>query len=109
MMHRNLTEHDMRAAVLAFVAVIGLAMVALTAQAFSAGPGRIEAASDPHISGIAQGCSPGFHWVGKHRNRYGGWVAGHCAKTSDQTSRMTSDAFESYAPIPSSVRRSLMT
>jgi hypothetical protein len=80
MMHRNLTEHDMRAAVLAFVGVIGLAMVPLTAQAFSAGPGRIEAGSNPYISEIAQGCGPGFHWVDKHRNRYGGWVPGHCAK-----------------------------
>jgi hypothetical protein len=30
---------------------------------------------------VAQGCGPGFHWVGKHRNRYGAWVLGHCAKS----------------------------
>ncbi len=70
----------MRIVVSALVGIIGLAMVALTAQAFSAGSIRPDAAANPYVVEAAQGCGPGFHWVGKHRNRYGAWVPGHCAR-----------------------------
>lgn len=80
MMWSNFTEHDMRVAVLAFIGVMGLAAAPLTAQAFSGGPGRTEAGSNPYFVDAAQGCGAGFHWVGKHRNRYGAWVPGHCVR-----------------------------
>ena len=70
----------MRVALLAFFCLVGPAMVPLTAEAFPASSGPIEAGTNPYYVEIAQGCGPGFHWVGKHRNRYGAWVPGHCAR-----------------------------
>jgi hypothetical protein len=70
----------MRVAMLAFIAFIGLAVVSLKAEASPTSSGRAEAGSNPYYLEIAQGCGPGFHWVGKHRNRYGAWVPGHCAR-----------------------------
>jgi hypothetical protein len=77
---RNFTEHDMRVAALAFIGLIGVVIFPLTAETSPAGSGRTEAGSKPYLVEIAQGCGPGFHWVGKHRNRYGAWVPGHCAR-----------------------------
>jgi hypothetical protein len=80
MMSRNLTENDMRVALLAFFYLVGPAMVPLAAEASPASPGRMEAGTNAYSVEIAQGCGPGHHWVGKHRNRYGAWVPGHCAR-----------------------------
>ena len=70
----------MRAAVALFIGVIGLAMVPLPAKAFSGGSLRVEAGAGPYFVEIAQGCGPGFHYVGRHRNRYGAWVPGRCVR-----------------------------
>jgi hypothetical protein len=70
----------MRIAILGFVGLIGLAIVPATASAFPAGSVRTEAGSEGYLVEVAQGCGPGFHWVGRHRNRYGAWVPGHCAR-----------------------------
>jgi hypothetical protein len=70
----------MRVALLAFFCLAGAAIVPLTAEAFPALLGRMEAGTNPYSVEIAQGCGPGLHWVGKHRNRYGAWVPGHCAR-----------------------------
>ena len=45
-----------------------------------ANPDPTETSGNPHYHDVSQGCGPGFHWAGKHRNRYGGWVPGHCAR-----------------------------
>src|SRR5271166_1633443 len=79
MMCSNLTGHEMRVAVLAFISLIGLTVISITAEALPAGSDRTEAGPNAYYQQVAQGCGPGFHWVGKHRNRYGAWVPGHCA------------------------------
>src|SRR6266436_6074200 len=80
MMSCNLTEHEMRVAVLAFIGLIALPVISITAEALPAGSGGTEAAPNQYYRQVAQGCGPGFHWVAKHRNRYGAWVPGHCAR-----------------------------
>jgi hypothetical protein len=70
----------MRVAVLAFTGLVGLAMLPGTAGAFPYAPGRAEIGSTPYYQEVAQGCGPGFHWVGRHRNRYGAWVPGRCVR-----------------------------
>jgi hypothetical protein len=80
MMYCNFMEHDMRAAVLAIIGLVGLTTIAMTASASPAGSVGREAGAASYRVEVAQGCGPGFHWVGKHRNRYGAWVLGHCAK-----------------------------
>jgi len=67
----------MRIAVLAFIGLIAMSM---TISASLAGSLPRQAGAAPYLVEIAQGCGPGFHWVGKHRNRYGAWVPGHCAR-----------------------------
>jgi len=75
----------MRGVIFAFVGLVALAFGTPMAEAVSSGsnpirPNRTEAGANPHYLEIAQGCGPGFHWVGRHRNRYGAWVPGHCAR-----------------------------
>jgi hypothetical protein len=74
------SERDMRQSLLAFICLVSLAMVPLSAKAFPASSDPTAAGARPYYLEIAQGCGPGFHWVGKHRNRYGAWVPGHCAR-----------------------------
>ena len=57
----------MRKAVLAFVGLIGFAMLPGTAGAFPPAAGRVEIGSTPYYREVAQGCGPGFH-----RGPYGG-------------------------------------
>jgi hypothetical protein len=80
MMSRNLTEQDMRLAGLAIIGLIGLTTMSVTVSASPAGSVGREAGAASYLVEVAQGCGPGFHWVGRHRNRYGAWVLGHCAK-----------------------------
>src|SRR5271169_6492044 len=80
MMSCNSTEHDMRAAVLAIIGLIGLATIPVKVSASPAGSVRSEPGAASYLVEVAQGCAPGFHWVGRHRNRHGTWVLGHCAK-----------------------------
>jgi len=70
----------MRAAVFAIIGLIGSTTIAVTASAFPTGSIGREAGAASYLVKVAQGCAPGFHWVGKHRNRHGVWVLGHCAK-----------------------------
>jgi len=71
---------SMRVAMLAFAGLIGLSAVPTGISASPSGAIRSEAGSAPYFVEVAQGCGPGFHWVGKHRNRYGAWVPGRCAR-----------------------------
>jgi hypothetical protein len=80
MMFCNLTEQEMPVVVLALVGLIGLTMIPATAGAFPSVSNKMATGSNLYYREIAQGCGPGFHWVGKHRNRYGSWVPGHCAR-----------------------------
>jgi len=50
----------------------------MTVGAFPVTSGPIQGSSNPYYTEITQGCGPGLHWVGRHRNRYGAWVSGHC-------------------------------
>jgi hypothetical protein len=70
----------MRVAMLAFAGLIGLSAVPTGISASPTGSIRSEAGSAPYFIEVAQGCGAGFHWVGKHRNRYGAWVAGRCVR-----------------------------
>jgi hypothetical protein len=70
----------MRVAVLAIIGLIGLTTMSVRVYAFPAGSVGREPSAASYLVEVAQGCGPGFHWVGKHRNRYGAWVLGHCAK-----------------------------
>jgi len=70
----------MRVAILALIGLFGLTMVPLTVCASPPGSVHREAGATPYLIEVAQGCGPGLHWVGKHRNRYGAWVPGHCAR-----------------------------
>jgi hypothetical protein len=70
----------MRVAMLAFAGLIGLSAAPTGISASPAGAIRSEAGSAPYFVEVAQGCGPGFHWVGKHRNRYGAWVPGRCVR-----------------------------
>ena len=70
----------MRVTVMAIIGLIGLTTIPVEGSAFSAGSVGREAGAPSYLVEVAQGCAPGFHWVGKHRNRYGAWVLGHCAK-----------------------------
>ena len=70
----------MRVAMLAFAGLIGLSAAPTDISASPAGSTRSEAGSVPYFVEVAQGCGPGFHWVGKHRNRYGAWVPGRCVR-----------------------------
>jgi hypothetical protein len=69
----------MRAVVLAIIGLIGLTTISGTAPAFPAGSIRMEPGAAPYLLEAAKRCAPGFHWVGRHRNRHGVWVPGHCA------------------------------
>jgi hypothetical protein len=80
MISYNLMEHDMRVVLFVLIGLIGLAAIPLRAEAFPTASGWTEASTSPNYVEIAQGCGAGFHWVGKHRNRYGAWVPGHCAR-----------------------------
>jgi hypothetical protein len=80
-MARKLMEQKTRVAMLASIGFIGLAVVSLKAETLPMSSGRAEAGTNAYSVEIAQGCGPGLHWVGKHRNRYdGAWVPGHCAR-----------------------------
>ena len=70
----------MRATMVAFIGLICLTAIPVDVSASPAGSVGREAAAASYLVEVAQGCGPGFHWVGKHRNRYGAWVLGHCAK-----------------------------
>jgi hypothetical protein len=70
----------MRLVIVALIGLIGSAMVPVTASASPSGSVRLPAGSLSYLVEVAQGCGPGFHWIGKHRNRYGAWVPGHCAR-----------------------------
>ena len=70
----------MRVAVLAIVGLIGVATMSVQVDAFPVGSVGRGAGVASYLVEVAQGCAPGFHWVGKHRNQYGAWVLGHCAK-----------------------------
>jgi hypothetical protein len=80
MMSCNSTEHDMRVAALAIIGLIGLTTMSVPLSASPAGSVGREAGAASYLVQVAQGCGPGFHWVARHRNRYGAWVPGHCAK-----------------------------
>ena len=68
----------MRAAVLGFIAIAGLAVAALPAGAAPLATGPIGSGPAPAIQKAAEGCGPGWHWVGGYRDRYGNWIRGHC-------------------------------
>jgi hypothetical protein len=70
----------MRLVTFALIGLIGSMIVPLTASASPPRAMRLQADSVPYFVEVAQGCGPGFHWVGRHRNRYGAWVPGHCAR-----------------------------
>jgi hypothetical protein len=70
----------MRVAALAIIGLMGLTTIPVEVAASPAGSVRNEAGAESYLVRVAQGCAPGFHWVGRHRNRYGAWVLGHCAK-----------------------------
>jgi hypothetical protein len=70
----------MRVVVFLFIGLIGLTIPPVAASASPAGAVRSEAGAILYLVEVAQVCGPGFHWVGKHRNRYGSWVPGHCAR-----------------------------
>jgi len=70
----------MRVVVFVFIWLIGLTITPVTVFASPAGSVRREAGAIPYLVEVAQGCGPGFHWVGKHRNRYGAWIPSHCAR-----------------------------
>jgi len=57
-------------------------MIPMNVGACPVASGAIEGSSNPYYTKIAQDCGPGLHWVGRHRNRYGAWVPGHCARSS---------------------------
>ena len=76
----NSMEHDMRVAVLAIIGLIGLTTMSVNGLAYPAGSVASKAGTASYLVEVAQGCGPGFHWVGRHRNRYGAWVPGHCAR-----------------------------
>jgi hypothetical protein len=71
----------MRVAMLALAGLIGVSLASTAISAAPIGPTRSEAASAPYLVEVAQGCGAGFHWVGKHRNRYGAWVPGRCVRS----------------------------
>jgi hypothetical protein len=64
----------------AIIGLIGLTMMSAAVSASPPGSVRSEAGTIQYLVEVAQGCGPGFHWVGRHRNRYGAWVPGHCAR-----------------------------
>jgi hypothetical protein len=70
----------MRVAALAIIGLMGLTTRPVEVAAFPAGSVRNEAGAASYLVRVAQGCAPGFHWVGRHRNQHGAWVLGHCAK-----------------------------
>jgi len=70
----------MRVAVLAIIGLIGLTTISVMASASPAGSVWRERSAASYLVEVAQGCGPGFHWVARHRNRYGAWVPAHCAK-----------------------------
>ena len=70
----------MRSAIFSLIGLIALAALSVQAEAFPAVASRAETSAGPYFVEIAQGCGPGFHWVGRHRNRYGAWVPGRCAR-----------------------------
>ncbi len=70
----------MRVALLAIIGVMGLTTIPVKVSAFPAGSVRWDAGAASYLVEVAQGCGPAFHWAGKHRNRYGAWVPGHCAR-----------------------------
>ncbi len=70
----------MRLPALAIIGLIGLTTMSAKVYAFPAGSIGREAGTASYFVAVAQGCGPGFHWVARHRNRYGAWVPGHCAK-----------------------------
>jgi hypothetical protein len=70
----------MRVAVFVIIGLIGLTTMPAKVSAFPAELVRREAGAPSYLVEVAQGCGPGFHWLGKHRNRYGARVPGHCAR-----------------------------
>jgi hypothetical protein len=70
----------MRSAIFSLVGLIALAALSVQAEAFPAVASQTDIRASSYFVEIAQGCGPGFHWVGRHRNRYGAWVPGRCAR-----------------------------
>jgi hypothetical protein len=68
----------MRAA--ALLAVIGLAMSPLAVQSASASSERIVLGHASNVIQIAEGCGPGRHRVGGHRDHWGHWIPEHCVR-----------------------------
>lgn len=66
----------MRLPTVTFLAVLGLAAAAVSANAAPLAPER--AAAAPGIVKVWGGCGPGFHPVPGHWNRWGAWVPPHC-------------------------------
>lgn len=69
----------MRLVALALLGLAGLALSTTTAGAIPAAAAQEQFAAKSLYQEVAQGCGRGYHWLGKHRNRYGRWVPGHCA------------------------------
>jgi hypothetical protein len=59
----------MRVVVFLLIGLVGVAITPVAVSASPAGAARSEAGAIPYLVEVAQGCGPGFHWVGKHRNR----------------------------------------
>jgi len=66
------------AAVLGFIAVAAVAFATFPAGAAPLAAGKTGSGTAPAIEKVAEGCGPGWHWVGGYRNRWGNWVRGHC-------------------------------
>jgi hypothetical protein len=60
MMYCNFMEHDMRAAVLAIIGLVGLTTIAMTASASPAGAVGREAGAAPYRVEIAQAAALAF-------------------------------------------------
>jgi len=70
----------MRISVSGCLSLIGLIMAAVPAGTVPNVSSQIVSVSSRYRVEIALRCGPGYHWVGRHRNRYGAWVPGRCVR-----------------------------